>query len=304
MVKKIGFSIGRLQDTYGDIRALELAAELGADAVDFATYSKRWDHRNPDSVYSKNDAEIIAYFSQLREKANSLGLIISQTHGRLEGFIGNKEADDALIANARLDCLAAATLGAPVCVMHGVTTIHMGKDADPVFMRDLNFDMFTRLLPFAREYGIKIATETFGDATGLGCVDFFGDIGEFVDSYRRIAAVSDFQDWFVVCVDTGHSHKATRFGQPGAADVIRRLGKSIAVVHLNDNDTWTDQHKPPLTGSLDWKDILNALDEVGYNGVYNMEVNLACFGKELMLDTAAFSVKLMRNLLNQHAKES
>lgn len=36
--KKIGISIGILQMIYGDRRALELAAEIGADSVDFATH--------------------------------------------------------------------------------------------------------------------------------------------------------------------------------------------------------------------------------------------------------------------------
>ena len=30
-----------------------------------------------------------------------------------------------------------------------------------------NFDMFSKILPFARKYNIKIATETFGDAVGV-----------------------------------------------------------------------------------------------------------------------------------------
>lgn len=302
MKKKIGFSIGKLQDTYGDMQALEIAAKLGADAVDFATHNERWDYRNPDSVYSRSDEEIAAYFTALRNKAAQLGLTISQTHGRLEGFVGDPAADDALIANARLDCLAAASLGAPVCVMHGVTTIHLGKDADPEYMRKLNCDMFSRILPFAKRYGVKIATETFGDATGLGCVDFFGNIREFIDSYNRICLQEDLGQWFTVCVDTGHSNKATRFGQPSPGDVIRMLGRNISVLHLNDNDSLTDQHKPPRTGSIDWEDVLSALEEVEYSGVYNMEINLGCFGKDLMQETAAFSLKIMENLLKEHTK--
>ena len=42
-----------------------------------------------------------------------------------------------------------------------------------------------------------------------------------------------------------------------------------------------------------------ALKEVGYNGVYNMELSLCCFGKELYLDTAALSTKIMRDILKE-----
>lgn len=299
--KYISISIGRLQYTYGDRRALEIAKELGADAVDFDLTAKCFDYRTPNSIYSKSDAEIIAYFSDLKAHADEIGLMIGQTHGRITGFKNIKEEDDALIANARIDCLVTKTLGAPVCVIHSVSTIHMGPDADPQLMRDLNFDMFTRILPFAREYGVKIASETFGDATGKGCCDFFGNITEFLMSYNRVCAVEDFAKYFVICVDTGHSNKATRFnGNPSAGDVIRMCGQHIAVLHLNDNNTFTDQHKIPMTGSIDWKDVLNALDEVGYNGIYNMELSLIHFGRNFMVETAGFAIKVMQNMLNDH----
>ena len=37
MKRMIGLSIGDLQEQYGDARALEIAREIGADAVDFNT---------------------------------------------------------------------------------------------------------------------------------------------------------------------------------------------------------------------------------------------------------------------------
>lgn len=48
--RKIGISIGILQEIYGDRKALEIAAHIGADSVDFAThrFDKRvWDYREP-----------------------------------------------------------------------------------------------------------------------------------------------------------------------------------------------------------------------------------------------------------------
>ncbi len=302
MKRKVSFSIGRLQVLYGDERALEIAKEIGADAVDFNLCGKRWDYQNPESIYSKSDDEIIAYYTKLREKAENLGIEIAQTHGRIEGFKNIPEEDEALIKNARIDCLVTKTLGAPVCVMHGVTTIFLGPDADPELYRDLNFTMFNRIIPFAKQYGIKIATETFGDAKGGGeggyhCCDFFGNAKEFIDTYNRICAEGDNADYFTVCVDTGHSNKATRFDNPSAADVIRMNGKNISVLHLNDNDTITDQHKAPMTGCIDWNDVFDALDEVGYNGIYNMELQLAHFGKGFEIETAEFGIKVLKHML-------
>ena len=295
---KIGLSIGRLQHMFGDREALRIAKEIGADAVDFDLCGAQWDYRKKESVYSRSDEEIEAYFTDLKNYADTLGLIIGQTHGRITGIKTDEAFNEAFYENARRDCLATAALGVSTCVIHSVTTIHMGADADPQLMRDMNFEMFTRIVPFAKQYGVKIASETFGDATGLGVVDFFGQYNEFVKSYHRVCGVEDFKDYMTVCMDTGHCNKATRFGQPATPEFIRMLGKEITVLHLNDNDTLTDQHKMPLSGSMNWNDIFDALDEIGYNGIYNMELNLAFYGNELVVDTAAFAIKVLRRFLS------
>ena len=90
-----------------------------------------------------------------------------------------------------------------------------------------------------------------------------------------------------------------RYGNPTPADVIRRLGKSVTLLHLNDNDTLTDQHKIPQTGCIDWNGVMDALDEIGYGGIYNMELNLRHFGDNFLIETAEFAVKVMRNMLTE-----
>jgi len=204
--RKVGISSKYLQEKYGDKRALEIVATIGADAVDFSLDITN-DYRNKGSIYSKGEEAVISYYKELKEYADNLGLIISQTHGRHSGFKNIKEEDDALIANARLDCLATAALGAPVCVIHNSTSIYMGADPDPELMHRLSFDMFSRIITFAKQYDIKIATETFGDAVVYNCCDFFGNIDEFEKAYNRIDEVAELRDYFCVCMDTGHSNK-------------------------------------------------------------------------------------------------
>ena len=90
-----------------------------------------------------------------------------------------------------------------------------------------------------------------------------------------------------------------RYNNPTPADVIRRLGNDVTVLHLNDNDTFTDQHKIPMTGTINWNDVFDSLDEIGYSGVYNMELNLRHFGKEFIVVTAEFAIKVMKHILNE-----
>ncbi len=298
MKRLVGISLGQLQKKYGDIRALEIAKEIGADAVDFnVANAPHWDYRESTSVYSLPEEQIVAYFQKIRQKADELGLIISQTHGRLRGYRLDEEENRAVLKNARLDCLATQILGAPVCVVHSVATGLVGPDTPAEVMRDLNFRWFCDLLKYAKEYGIGIATETFGDSPKYKICDFFGNADEFFNSYERIAAHGDNAARLSVCIDTGHSNKAMRFGNPTPAEVIRMLGSRISVLHLNDNDTLTDQHKIPMTGCIDWNDVFDALDEVGYRGIYNMELNLTHFGEDFEIEEAAFAVQVLKHFL-------
>ena len=297
-MKKVSINIGHFCKKYGDKGALDFAKSIGADAVDYDLL--RYDDRKEDNLYTKSDAEITAYFEDLAAYAKQIGIEFGQTHGRIKGFMNKPEEDEALIRNARLDCLATKALGAKFCVMHTVTSIWMGRDADPELMHRLNREMYSRILPFAKQYDVIVATETFGDAHS-DFIDFFGAAKEFLRGYEEVVAANpEYADWFKVCMDTGHTNKSTRFpGEPQVGEFIRTLGDKIVVLHLNDNNTLKDQHKPPMTGLIDWKDVICALDEIGYSGIYNMELGFdqKHFGPGFAEEEAKFAVKVMRNLL-------
>lgn len=298
MKKLVGISTFTLQSLYGDYKALEIAKAIGADAVDFSldTYSVL----NKSSIYSKSEEEIVAHFTAVKKKADELGLIISQTHGRLRIYFADPAKDDAVFKDARIDCMVTKILGAPYTVMHAIATSITGPDAESGFMHDLCFDTFNKIISYAKEYDVKIAMETMGDAPVYGCCDFFGYLTEFKKAYDRICAFEDNADYFFCCIDTGHVNKAMRFdNNPTPGTFIRQMGSAVKCLHLNDNNTLTDQHKPPKTGVIDWDDVLSALDEVGYDGVYNLELNLQHFGKGFEIETAEFSVKLLKYMLNK-----
>ena len=299
-MKKVSFSISFLQREYGDVEAIAVAKKLGADAVDFNLCNPRYDYRKSDSVYALSDDGIYDYFSRVKEKADEVGIEIYMTHGRISTFKNISENDAAVLENARRDCLATKALGAKYCVMHGVTTCNFAPDTPPKFMHDLNYSFFSQALKFANEYGIQIATETFGDAPNFGCCDFFGNAVEFKKFYDRVQRECEYASSLVMCADTGHSNKAMRFNDnPTPANVIRMLGSDIKCLHLNDNDTFKDQHKIPGTGCIDWNDVFDALDEIGYDGVYNMELTLKSMGEGFEEEYAAFALKYLKFYLNK-----
>lgn len=301
MKSRITFSIEALQLRYGDRRALEIAKEIGSDGVDFSLYI--FTSANKDDIYSKSDEEIIAYFSELKKCADKLGLIIGQTHGRITGYNRDEVLNQQKRQDARKDIMVTSILGAPICVFHMISTGRMGFDTEPEEMYKLNYRMYMDYLKYAKEYNVQIAFETFGNVTvnGVEGLDFFAAPDTFLHSYRELKANKEYGRYLTVCMDTGHTNKVVRMGVPKPADYIRLLGNEITALHLNDNDGGkADQHKIPLTGSIDWIDVWKALKEIGYHGNYNLELNLNFFGEELLIETASFAIKVLREMLKNN----
>ena len=292
----VSLSTDTLQRILGDFGAIKFAKEIGCDAIDFNLCGN--DIANPESVYRKGEREALGYYTEIAEYAKSVGILIHQTHGRLKGFTNDKEGNKTTLENARLDCLMTSALGASYCVMHTASNIHIGKDAPAELMDAVNDDMFFSIIPYAKEYGVAVATETLGDAPNYGICNYFGNMDKFIAAYDRVASVGDNADHFKVCMDTGHTNKAVRFGNnPTAEEAIRMLGSRIGCLHLNDNNGITDQHKIPYSACIDFDAVFRALSEIGYAGTYNMEISLNHFGKDFELEEAAFAVKCMKNII-------
>ena len=294
MTQKTGISLGAFQRKYDDFRMLEIAKEIGAEYIDFAL--DYLTAANPDHIYAKSDAEIRAYYTRVREYADSLGVKISQTHGRFGNFTNIPEKDEIYIENSRIDCMATAILGAPVSVVHNV-------NVDPVEPEAVHFEVgfnrFACVMPFAKEYGVKIATETFGDDKKWGGpLCYFGDITPYKKFYELVKSTGDNAEYFTMCLDTGHTNMASRYPtQPSVADFVRACGSEITVLHIHDNNSLDDEHKIPRWGTIDWKDLIAALSEVGYTGVYSLENSFGHFGPDFEKETAEFSLKVLRNLI-------
>ena len=76
-----------------------------------------------------------------------------------------------------------------------------------------------------------------------------------------------------ICLDTGHLNYCTDFGcgQP-KGEFIRKAGKRLKALHIDDNNGTADQHRLPYRGTVDWQDVMSALAEVGYDRLFNMEI--------------------------------
>lgn len=293
--KKLSISFGVLQRRYGPKEALEICAKAGFDAVDFDLDSYGFPS---DPIYKKSDEEIVEYFKDIKKRADELGIIIGQTHGKCKAYVPDDDAYNEWVYQAsRRDLLATAALGAPACVIHNIMQLRWGKQT-PEFLHAKNKEFFDDLIPFAEEYGTAVALETFGDTcpNGVRTCEFFGDVHELKKQYDMLDTKNK-----ALCMDTGHSHHCAKYGMTDTVEAIYYLNKDITLLHLNDNNGHSDQHLPPLlAGSesgLNWKEVMKALDDIEYKGFYNFEISLYPYGK-MLEDTIYYFGKYLRKFID------
>lgn len=294
----ISISSGGLQSIFGEKEAIKKAKELGADGVDFNLWSAIYDVNNENSIYAKSEDEFTSYFKDIRDYADSLNMKIFTTHGNGTGYKNIKEDDEVLIKNVLKDLKATKLLGAEICVIHTAGNYHLPPDTPKEIMHQFNYELFDKTLPLAKELGIKLATETFGSSSRYGCIDFFGDINNFLDGFMPL--YNKYGDTFCVCVDTGHTNLATGFNNPQVSQVIKKLSSHVQALHLHDNNGLKDQHKIPGTGDINWESVFGALKEINYKGAYNLEISITHFGEDFALEEAGFAIKVLKHMLKKY----
>ena len=84
----------------------------------------------------------------------------------------------------------------------------------------------------------------------------------------EILAMLAYDDRLRVCLDTNHIFRESE------VDFIRKVGKKIATTHISDRDDINERHWWPGEGIIDWVAVLDALDEIGYEGDWIYECSL------------------------------
>ena len=141
---------------------------------------------------------------------------------------------------------------------------------------------------------LKDSIEFTADGCEMGSVFY----NTFIHN-ESIAEIDGNDQYFKVCIDTGHVNSVRKFENHSVGDFIREFGKNVVCLHMHDNDGFSDQHLPLYSGTVDWNDVFDALDSVGFDGIYNLEIDLNRYGKGFEPDAAEFVVKLLRFALNK-----
>jgi len=169
---------------------------------------------------------------------------------------------------------ACAMLGAKRLIFHPIERwFTMEDEGGRKKVLDANIEWFKALVPSAEKWGVEIHIENLFDHKHI----FKPEDPVFPCSNPDdiLYVINGVGSPIVkACLDSGHANIA---GQDVPA-MIRKYADRLGSLHLNDNygkigPIYEDLHLCPSYGRLPWKDIFEALEEVGYEDTLNMEVN-------------------------------
>jgi sugar phosphate isomerase/epimerase len=263
---KISFPLGAIEAKVGTEKALLLSKEAGFDAVDYGLGELVDDNSALSGDGYREHAE------NIRKMADKIGIEINQTHAPFTfpyaRWNSPDEFENVIMPRFYRTLEISGILGASVSVVHPLHHFTYCGHEEEIF--NLNMDYYRRLIPYAKEYNVKIGVENMFQVDPRRkyiIPDTCASIDEFV---RYIDTLNS--DAITACLDIGHIGLAQR--EHESWDFVRALGHDrLGSLHVHDNDYRADMHILPGCGKMNWERICRALAEVDYKGSFNLEAD-------------------------------
>ena len=254
---KISTEINSTTRIVGEEKAIELIAKAGFDCWDFSMFNMcRWDWGRDcpvDEDHPLKGDNYLAFARKLKQIGLDNGIECNQSHAP---FPSLKPQVRSVLKRA-IECTAEA--GGKICIIH----------PDNRSSAEQNAEMYFELLPFAKEHGVIICTENMWNwnndldqASKAAC-------SHHDDFVAHIKAVNDPN--FAACLDIGHAEMKGL--DTSARQMILALGDKLEALHIHDNDRWHDSHRIPFSMNIDWNDVVSALKEINYKGIFTLEAD-------------------------------
>ncbi|MHC1610616.1 MAG: sugar phosphate isomerase/epimerase family protein [Candidatus Methanospirareceae archaeon] len=128
----------------------------------------------------------------------------------------------------------------------------------------------TTLCEFAADRGLRIAVENLTSANML--------MGRYPDELIQLVRGVNMEN-LGVCVDVAHANTTKKLDE--FLGITAKAGDvEIIHIHASDNFGAEDLHLPLGEGNLDWKKVLNRINNIGYEGIivlelYSLEAGIA-----------------------------
>lgn len=252
---KISTEICSAAKIVGMERAVELIGKAGFDAWDFSMFNMckiDWATMRPIiNENPLNGKDYLKFARKLKQIGLDNGMVCNQSHAPFPVVVPEVRS----YLKRAIECTAEA--GGQICIIH--------PDNDKT--AEENAEMYLELLPFAKECGVKIATENMWNWDKEKNQSSFAACATGEDFKKHIDIIND--EFFVACLDIGHAEM--RGSGNGAANMIRTLGPRLQALHIHDNDQHKDSHQIPFSMKIDFEEVVKALKEIGYSGYFTLE---------------------------------
>ena len=150
-------------------------------------------------------------------------------------------------------------------IKNAVLHANGGNDLTPEVRFDRRVASLSELADYIKGTPLRLCLENLGSVPETHTVE---RIKKFIDAVGS--------DQVKICLDTGHLHlvNCRNEATQTQAEFIRAAGKDLCAMHITNNSGESDVHLMPYSSrvGIDWKEVVSALSEIGYNGLFNLEI--------------------------------
>ena len=282
---KISTEIASIARHVGEHKAVELCAKGGVDGGDFSMLERGLyggsTHSLEGSDHPLRGNQYLKFARELRKIGEDNGIRCNQSHAPFPVVCFPIRE---LLPRA-IECTAEA--GGEICI------IHPDNNKSP----EENAEMYFELLPFAKDCGVKIATENMWNWDNNTGYSSFAACSTAESFCQHVDKVND--DFLVACLDIGHAEM--KGSGSGAVNMIRALGSRLQALHIHDNDLHHDSHQIPYSMKIDFDEVIKALRDIGYQGWFTLEADQ--YLKNHTADTVAEGVQKMADCAKMMAEK-
>lgn len=249
---KLVNTTGGLDKRYSWKEIIKMFKDAGFDGYDLNIQVSR---ETKDEIHSDEYRKKI---EELKAYADEIGIECTQIHAPFGGV--QEELKDAIIRSLEYG----AYLGAKIAVVHPtIDNNFYYENREKLFEENIAF--YKELLPYAENYGIKIACENMYGWDRERHINT-GNVCSHSEEFKRyVDAVGS--PYLIACVDIGHCqlvHEAPE-------NMIRELGDRVCAIHVHDNTGYDDAHNIPYSGTINWDGVCKALADIDYKGNFTFE---------------------------------
>ena len=275
-------------DDMGLVNALIKTNQIGFDAIDFCMCPLQ---RGETELARDGWENVLEKLVAVKEK---YGLDIAQSHLPYPKVATRRKyaTDEGCEQNEYFKMMTeravrvSAALGVKWAIVHPVE--YETTDSQLLYRESIayNHKIYDPVVKLASSLGVGIAFENMADPDGR----HFGVTGE-----ELVDIVESFNDSRVgACWDFGHGNRVFKDQAPQ----LRKVGKNLHATHVDDNMGKDDLHTIPFFGTVNWRQLMPLLKEIGYEGCFNYELSIfKRMPEDMMTETAFLAYHMGRKLL-------